>query len=52
MTYYAIFKKCEVGTCYQIPEFVVESKEVAEDICRRFSLFYYEECDTEDTKEK
>lgn len=48
MTYYAIFKECEVGTCYQVPELVVESKEVAEDICRRFSEFYYVTYDTEE----
>lgn len=39
--YYAIYKQCEIGTCYEVPQMVVEKEEVAKDICKRFPQFYY-----------
>jgi len=48
MKYYEIYWKSKIFNAGGLPQLVVESKEVAEDICRRHKEYKYVERDADE----
>ena len=43
MKYYEIYKNHPLEVVYAFPVFIVEKKEIAEDLCKRYPELYYKE---------
>ena len=49
MIYYEIYRMSgEQNVGYMYPEFIVESEDIAKDICKKYRCYFYETRDTEE----